>query len=85
MDGTAGASGASGKRAVIVRDGEILLVAGSDETQIGKLVDVPLARGESAIAEAENVLAAVAAAWALGIPPALIQAGIVNFQAFEKA
>ncbi|HJT51888.1 MAG TPA: cyanophycin synthetase [Nitrosospira sp.] len=85
LDGTAGASGASGKRAVIVRDGEILLVAGSDETQIGKLVDVPLARGERAIAEAENVLAAVAAAWALGIPPALIQAGIVNFQAFEKA
>jgi cyanophycin synthetase len=75
LHGTAGINGVKGKRAVIVRNGEILLVTGSSELPLCKLADVPLAGGRT-VYEAENVLAAVGAAWALGIEPALIRTGI---------
>jgi cyanophycin synthetase len=75
LHGTAGVNGVKGKRAVIVRDGEIFLVTGSSELPLCKLADVPLAGGRT-IYEAENVLAAVGAAWALDIEPALIRTGI---------
>ena len=84
LRGTAGINGVPGKRAVTVREGEILLVNGSSELPLSKLSDVPLTRDGHAISEVENVLAAVAAAWALGIEPALIRAGIENFHAFSK-
>ena len=76
---TAEIKGAQAKRAVIVRDGKILLVTGSSELVLGNVVDVPLTQGGHAVSEVENVLAAVGAAWALGIEPALIRAGIENF------
>ncbi len=76
---TAEIKGAQAKRAVIVRDGKILLVTGSSELVLGKVADVPLTQGGHAVPEVENVLAAVGAAWALGIEPALIRAGIENF------
>ena len=41
---------------------------------------VELARWACTPARAEAVMAAVAAAWALGIAPALIRAGIETFQ-----
>jgi cyanophycin synthetase len=46
---------------------------------LGKVADIPLVRGGHAVPEVENILAAVAAAWALGIEPALIRTGIENF------
>ncbi|MCX7185248.1 MAG: cyanophycin synthetase [Nitrosospira sp.] len=67
---------AQGRRAVIVRAGEIMLATGADEVLLIKLADVPLTDGGRAIAQIENVLAAVAAAWALGIEPDLIRSGI---------
>ncbi|WP_097067793.1 cyanophycin synthetase [Nitrosovibrio sp. Nv4] len=83
LRGTAGINGAKGKRAVMVRDGEILLVSGSSELPLSKLTDVPLTGGGHAIHAVENVLAAVGAAWALGIEPTLIRAGIENFSVFS--
>jgi cyanophycin synthetase len=75
LNGTAGINGVKGKRAVIVREGEIFLVTGFSELSLCKLADIPLAGGRT-IYEAENVLAAVGAAWALDIEPALIRTGI---------
>jgi len=62
----------------MVRDGEILLVNGANELPLVKLVDIPLAGSGNAIPAVENILAAVATAWALGITPALISTGIEN-------
>lgn len=78
-----GDKGAQAKRAVIVRDGKILLVTGSSELVLGEVADVPLTQGGHAVPEVENVLAAVGAAWALGIEPALIRVGIENFASIQ--
>jgi cyanophycin synthetase len=75
--------GTQGNRAVMVRDGKILLVTGSSELSLGKVADIPLTRGGHAVPEVENVLAAVGAAWALGIEPTLIRAGIEDFAAAQ--
>jgi cyanophycin synthetase len=80
---TAEIKDAQAKRAVIVRDGKILLVTGSSELVLGKVADVPLTQGGHAVPEVENVLAAVGAAWALGIEPALIRVGIENFASIQ--
>jgi cyanophycin synthetase len=71
-----GTGSSKGKRAVIVRNGKILLATGSDEVALTDLPAAPLADGGRAVPEIENILAAVGAAWALGIPPALIRSGI---------
>ncbi len=70
-------------RAVIVRDGKIQLITGSSELPLAKLTDIPLTNGGHEIPEVENILAAVGAAWALGIAPALIRTGIENFSALK--
>ncbi len=77
--GTAGVNGVQGKRAVIMRDGKIVLADGLKELTLGKLADIPPGDDGSVILHAENVLAAIAAAWALGIEPVLMRAGIRNF------
>lgn len=69
---------AQGKRAVIVRDGKIMLATGLDEKSLIKLTNIPLVDSGRAIAQVENVLAAVAAAWALGISSDLICTGITT-------
>ena len=83
LNGTAGINGVKGKRAVIVREGEIFLVTGFSELSLCKLADIPLAGGRT-IYEAENVLAAVGAAWALDIEPALIRTGITLIRPESK-
>ncbi|SDH78189.1 cyanophycin synthetase [Nitrosomonas sp. Nm132] len=65
-----------GKRAVIVRNGRIVLANGSDEMPLIKLADMQPAVGNRAVREVEHVLAAIGAAWALGIAPDLIRLGI---------
>jgi len=70
---------ARGKRAVIISDDKIALVTGSSELTLAKLADVQQASsGDYSVPEIENILAAVGAAWALGIAPALIRTGIEN-------
>lgn len=68
-----------GKRAVIVRNNMIVLVTGSDELPLVRLMEIPAAAGEHSTQEIENVLAAIGAAWALGIEPELIRIGIETF------
>jgi cyanophycin synthetase len=75
-----GTGSSKGRRAVIVRDGNILLASGPDEILLASLAGVPLPDGEHAALEIENLLAAVGAAWALGISPALIRTGIETFR-----
>lgn len=72
---------ALGKRGVTVRDGQIVLARGRDEQPVAALAAVPLTCGGRVAFQVENVLAAVAAAWALDIPPAVMQAGIETFGA----
>jgi cyanophycin synthetase len=81
--GTENVEGVRSNRAVIVHDGSILLVTGSSEVTLAKLADVPVTQGGHAALEVENILAAVGAAWALGIAPALIRNGIENFSGIQ--
>ena len=74
--GTRGIGSIQGKRAVLIRDEVILLVTGFEESEFARLDEIASINGKGTIAEVENVLAAVAASWALGIPPAVIRKGI---------
>ena len=67
-----------GGRAVIVRDGEITLATGADEVALINLSRIALTDNGRSIEQVENILAAVAAAWALGITPELICSGIAT-------
>ena len=64
-------------RAVFVRDGQVVLATGAKERVLGSLAQLSLAGGQQP--EVPALLAAIAAAWALGIAPDLIAAGIKTF------
>ncbi len=67
---------AHGERALFVRDGQIVLAQGEAELAL-----IPLASMKPAKAEKPDmVMAAVAAAWALGLSPDLIAAGLRTFE-----
>jgi len=70
---------AQGKRSVVVRDGKVLLSTGADEVLLAQLDDIPLTDSGLSSVQVENVLAAVAAAWALGISPELMRTGVETF------
>lgn len=70
---------ARGKRAVVVRDGRVVLIDGNAETPFARTQDIPyLAAGDEPFRR-ENLLAGIAVAWALGISVDLICAGITTF------
>jgi cyanophycin synthetase len=73
----------AGGRAVLVRGDKIVLCTGSDEVLLLKLASVPMSAEECNLAQLENVLAAVATAWALEISTSLIRAGIATFEVAE--
>lgn len=66
---------ADGGRAVFLREGRVILAHGSQETMLSEH-----ARAEAALLDAQVLLAAVAAAWAMGTSPDLIAAGIETFE-----
>ncbi len=69
---------AQGGRAVFVRDGEFILAEGEEETPLVHLAAVPLSKsGDKQLID--STLAAIAAAWALGISGELIRAGLENY------
>lgn len=68
-----------GKRAVIVRNGRVVLVSGSNELVLINLRKIASENGAQTAQAIENILAAVGAAWALGIEPDLIRVGIETF------
>ena len=70
---------AQGKRAVVVRNDQVMLANGSNEVFLARLNDIPLIEGGKAKDQIENVLAAVGAAWSLGISPDVMRTGIETF------
>ncbi len=69
-----------GGRAVVVRDGGIVLLAADGQTRLTALSQVPaLAQLHDAV-RMDGVLSAVAAAWAMGIAPELMRAGLETFE-----
>ncbi len=80
-----GTGSTQGKRAVIVRNGMITLVNGSDELPLIKLARITSDTTEPGSRQMEeNILAAVGAAWALGIESDIIRAGIESFGFTQK-
>jgi cyanophycin synthetase len=70
---------AAGKRGVTVADGRIILRTGADEIRICRLGDVPLIGKAKKPEDIANVLAAVAAGWALGLTQEVISTGVKTF------
>jgi cyanophycin synthetase len=70
---------ARGGRAVIVRSDAVILAEGNRETRVGSLASVPLTRGGRIGFQVDNVLAAVAACWSLGISCEVMRAGLATF------
>ncbi|WP_454720413.1 MULTISPECIES: cyanophycin synthetase [Cupriavidus] len=70
---------AAGRRAVFVRDGKVVLATGGRETPLADVAAIPLTYAGRVAFQVENVLAAVATGWALGISHDLIRAGVVTF------
>ena len=71
---------AAGERAVILRDGSIVIADGSVETVILGVASLKAGAGD----DPQSLLAAVAAAWALGLPADLIGAGLRMFDPIPK-
>jgi cyanophycin synthetase len=70
---------AAGGRAVIVRDGTIILAEGNRELPLVDVRRVPLTHEGRVSFQVENTLAAVAAAWGLGLTREIIRAGLETF------
>jgi cyanophycin synthetase len=70
---------AKGGRAVFVRDGVVTFAEGATETPVIPLSRVPLTLGGRIGFQVENVLAAAAAAWALGVPLATLCEALAGF------
>jgi cyanophycin synthetase len=69
---------AQGRRCVFVDDGHIVAVEGNARDSI-PLRDVPITRGGQLGFQVENAMAAVAAAWGLGLPTDVIRRGLASF------
>ena len=67
---------ARGGRAVFVRAGEVVLGSSEQETAITSLRAIPLTDGGRIASQVDNVLAAAAAAWALGIGSEIIRTAL---------
>lgn len=68
-----------GGRAVLLDGNGIALATGAESLMLTKLTAIPLLGADRYSAQLEHVLAAVGAAWALGISSELIRAGIETF------
>lgn len=69
---------AQGRRAVYVDEDAIVLAEGDMEQRYA-LADIPLVRGGAIGFQVENTMAALAAAWALGLDWSGIKAGVASF------
>jgi cyanophycin synthetase len=72
---------AKGGRSVTVCDGEIVLCEGERQVPLMPLARVPLTHGGRIAFQVENVLAAVGAAWSMGLAREAIRAGLETFGA----
>jgi cyanophycin synthetase len=70
---------AQGGRAVFVRDGSLMLASGAEESPLLPLAEIPFLADDHGNSRLNNVLAAVSAAWALGIALHVIRTGAQTF------
>jgi cyanophycin synthetase len=72
---------AAGQRTVYIRDGAIVLARGAEEDPMARLDRIAMLAGGAAAQPGvlSNLLGAVAGAWALGISPAMIRAGVTPY------
>jgi cyanophycin synthetase len=63
----------AGGRAAFVRDGQIVVANAEHEEAVISLERLPLTRNGQVVFQVENSLAAIAAAWSLGIPMGVIR------------
>jgi cyanophycin synthetase len=75
---------AKGGKAVTVRDGAIVIAIGRDERRVARIADLPLTHGGRIGFQVDNLLASVAAGYALGISIDAIRTGIETFQSDLK-
>jgi cyanophycin synthetase len=64
---------------VFVREGWMILAQGSDEQPLVEIDELPMTQPGSADHDLENLLAAVAAAWALGLSLDLMRTGVATY------
>lgn len=69
-----------GGRAVLMDAGRIMLATGKETHVLVEVAAVPLLGDKRENSQLESVLAAVGSAWALGLSPELIRAGIETFE-----
>lgn len=69
----------SNGRGVFVRDGNIVLAVGTEESALCALTEIPLADSDVWPDRLQNILGAVAAAWAASLPADLIRSGLETF------
>jgi cyanophycin synthetase len=69
---------AKGKRVVYVEEGYLVAAQGKQEQKLA-LAEVPITRGGAIGFQVENVMAAVAAAWAVGVSWDAVRAGLATF------
>lgn len=70
---------ATGKRAVTISSGMIVLCEGQRSQPVVSVREVAIAVGGAIVFQVQNALAAVAAAWHLGVPPTEIAATLCAF------
>ncbi len=66
-------------RAVYLRDGQLVMAVGAEESALCRLADIPMAAADPSPQRQAALLAAVGAAWALGLPADLIRTGLETF------
>lgn len=71
----------AGGSCVISRNGQIVLCTGNEESILIEMKSIPLTLGGKVAFEITNALAAVSAAWGLGINPAFISRALSTFRA----
>ncbi len=70
---------AAGKRGVTVADNRIVLRSGADETRLSRLIDAPYIGKAKQPKNIANVLAGIAAGWAMGLSQEVMTTGLKTF------
>ena len=73
-----------GKRCVYIESGDIVAAHGAQQQRI-PLAEVPMTRGGRIAFQAENAMAAVAAAWACGLEWSVIVRALASFQSDTRS
>jgi cyanophycin synthetase len=71
---------AQGHRAVFIDHGQLILAEGSLRRNLCTIASIPMTQAGTRHEQFSSILAAAAAAWALGVTPELIEAGLIAFE-----